>query len=147
MNGFKRIIQKINRKAKVLDVGAWGLEGENTSQYIEERFKNVVFMNIKAIPKVTLVDDFYKHKFSERFDLIVLDMPQKNNTERDWTNKGLKRVAKLLRDGGIFITFLQTEQEYQDVDASKLFDLFAIYPENRRKDIIWIALKRKQSGL
>jgi len=143
MNGFKRIIQKINRKAKVLDVGAWGLEGENTSQYLKERFSNVVFMNIKPLEGVDLVADFYKYRFSEKFDVIVLDMPQKKNREKDWTNKGFKRIVRLLNRDGIFITFLQVEQDYQDVNISELFDLFAVYPEGRRKDIIWVAFKKK----
>jgi len=145
MHGFKRIIQKIDRNAKVLDVGAWGLEGENTSQHLKERFSKVVFMNIEQIEGVTLVDDFYKCKFREKFDVIVLDMPQEDNVKKDWTNEGLKRVAELLKGNGIFITFilLREEQEYQDVNVSKLFDLFAIYPENQRKDIIWVALKKK----
>ena len=37
-NGFKRLISQLSPKSKVLDVGAGGLQGTNTTDFLIERF-------------------------------------------------------------------------------------------------------------
>ena len=86
VNGFEKLIQVIPVNSKILDVGAGGHEGANTTNYLVERFgaSNVLGINIhpekaedimNAHPHLeVLVDDFYNHAFTERFDAVVLVM-------------------------------------------------------------------------
>ena len=155
----------------MLDVGGWGLEGDNTSQYLEERFSDIIFMNNKPLDKVNLVGDFYGHKFKEKFDLIVLDLNIENNVLKDWSDEGLERVRGLLKKGGTLINYIMTTSDYGDpnetpelikrrwkefwgtediTDGSigrKLknipgYEFFIHIQEEQRSEIIWVVLKK-----
>jgi len=146
-NGFQRIIETLPSNSQVLDVGAMGLGGENTTKYLWKRFgENVTCLNKEQIGHaIDIVADFYTYDFKEKYDVVVLDMKVKDNIEKDWTFDGFCRIFNLLSSKGIFITYLITdyqELEYQDFDISKLFDIFAIFPEGRRNNIVWVAFKK-----
>ncbi len=172
MHEFKKLIQDLDPKSKVLDVGAWGLEGDNTTEYLSERFKDLVTMNVKELEGVNLVGDFYKHKFKEKFDLIVLDLNIENNILKDWSLKELKRVRGLLKKGGMLINYVMTTDQYGDpgrtpqlirkrwkkfwrtkkltneIIGERLqsipgYELFLHEQEERRSYILWVALKKK----
>lgn len=149
MSGFEKIIQKIDVNLRALDVGAWGLRGENTSQYLQDRFgKNVTCLNIEQVGhKIDIVANWYVYDFkNKRFDVIAIDLGSDNNIKKDWTNKELKRVHGLLNPRGILINYIITNRkdlEYQDVNISTWFDVLAIFPENKRENIVWIALQKK----
>lgn len=172
MTSFNRIIQRIRISAEVLDVGAWGLGGENTSYLIFNRFKNTVYMNHKQYKGVTLVGDFYTHKFKKKFDLIVLDLDIETNVTIDWSLKGLKRCRGLLKKGGILINYIMATADYgktekthelirtkwkefwgtddfeSELVGKKLrnipgYELFIHEQEKRRPEITWVALIKK----
>lgn len=113
MRGFDKLIQKISRYAEVLDVGAWGLKGENTTKPLLKRFFNVMTMNVKPLEGVDKVADFYRYNFGRRkFDLIVLDLDMQNNVGRDWTRRGLEHIYDLLSKGGVVIIYALTNRKY-----------------------------------
>ncbi len=148
MNGFQRIVKKIPENSSMIDIGGWGLGGENTSQFLQERFgKNVVFFNKEQIGhKVDIVADFYTYNFTKQYDVIVLDMNDKDNIERDWTFDNFCKIYNLLNPKGIFITYIITNYlrlEYQDIKFSELFNILAIFPEGRRDNIVWVAFRKK----
>lgn len=118
MQGFEEMIQRLEPKLKVLDVGAWGLKGENTSRYIKDKFKDVTYMNNKHYEGVTLVADFYTYKFKEKFDLIVMDTNVSLNVTKDWTPKGLKRLRGLLNKGGTLLIYMITTDEYGEKEGT-----------------------------
>lgn len=182
VNGFEKIISQIDKDSFVLDVGASGHEGENTTNYLIKRFENYFGICIQP-EKVEaykdnhpeahiIVGDFYKHKFKDKFDVVVLDLNIENNVIQDWSLEGLQNVRELLNDGGILINYVMTTDQYGDADVTpalirkrwvefwkvdKLtneaigkrlenipgFDLFAHEVEERRPYIMWVGLKKK----
>lgn len=134
-HGFQRIIKHIPKDSKVLDVGGGGLDGENTTNFLRERFEdtNITLIDIApgridaylekfAVNEVFRVmeGDFYKVNWEEKFDLIVLDLNIDNNIKQDWTSKGLNRIHGLLNPGGIVITYVMITDEYGDADTPKM---------------------------
>ena len=144
MDGFREIVKNISGDSLCLDVGAWGLGGVNTSRCLDDMFDNVIHMNIEKKEGVNLIGDFYKYKFDCKFDVIVLDLCLKQNTEIDWTQAGFNRVYDLLEKDGIVILYICGEFQYKpSLIKYDKFNLFAIYPDDRRKDIIWVALQKR----
>ena len=146
MTGFERIIRRIAPEAKVLDVGAWGLGGENTTKILQRHFGNVTCLNREQIGHaVDIVTNFYTYNFKEKFDVIVLDLDGENNAHNDWTDKQLERNFNLLNEGGILINYIQTmgRRVYDIGNISNWFNIIKFYPEDRRPDIVWVALKKK----
>ena len=132
MNGFEKIISAIDPNSSVLDVGAGGLEGANTTDYLIKRFS---VENVKGIcilpekveaykerfPEMDLrVGDFYKtDSFKENsLDLLVLDLNIENNVIRDWSLEGLERCRGFLKKGGILINYVITTDQYGDVNET-----------------------------
>jgi len=115
---------------KVLDVGGGGLDGENTSVMLLERYgiENVTFINRKPEsvvqfmaehPKAKMViGDYYTHQFPELYDLVVLDLNIENNL-KDWEN-GHARARELLSPGGSIITYVMTTTDYGDPETPAL---------------------------
>lgn len=175
-DAFEKIINKIPKTASVLDVGAWGHEGVNTSISLRKRFNDVTGINTKYNDAVDIVADFYEYTLTKRFDLIVLDLNIDNNVKRDWTDEGLKRIHEMLSRNGVVVIYIETDLNYgNEVPGireklikhkkdfwglgesqeftkerikkglgkyKKMYNVFAIEPEQRRIDIIWIALKK-----
>lgn len=115
----------------MLDVGAGGLEGENTSQYLLDHFgvKNVtgICRNTAQVelyqaqraerqePKANIIiGDFYTHQFNQQFDLVVLDLNIESNVEIDWTPTGLEAMRSYLKPGGILINYVMLTEWYGD---------------------------------
>jgi len=131
---FEKLISKFPTEFSVLDIGAGGLEGENTSNALVDRFPDYLGMNsgqdhpvpynlIRPNAKV-IESDFYTHEFNKGFDLIVLDLNIVNNVKQDWEGDGIRhKVYNLLNDGGHVICYIMTTTEYGDaLDRQMLKD-------------------------
>lgn len=128
METFEKIISKFDKSIKVLDVGCFGHEGENTSTFLGRHFSHIKGFNInkkvlalqEANPNYEFViDNFYDYKFAdEKFDLIVGDLTIELNLLNDWCNKGLERYWNLLKDNGYLINFIMTTTEYGDPEVT-----------------------------
>jgi len=170
--GFIELIRDIPTNVKVLDVGAWGLTGENTTTELVAHFEDVLTINIKKLDGVKVVADFYKTYFDEKLDLIVLDLNIDNNVSQDWTRKGLDRVHDLLAPDGFLIIYILTKEGYTEEEPTKsmindnlknfwkscpvtvdaignklrefkdICNLVAIQPCDRRDNIAWVKLQR-----
>ena len=128
VNGFEKLIQAIPRGSVVLDVGAGGLEGFNTTDFLIARFgvKNVKGICIRPekveaykgrFPEMDLiVGDFYKesHYKEKSFDLVVLDLNIDNNIIKDWSLEGLAQTRDLIKEGGMLINYVMTTDQYGD---------------------------------
>jgi hypothetical protein len=175
METFDKLIRTLPKELKVLDVGVAGHEGENTSCFLVKYFSDVTGITIRSEKEVAwdaypvIRDDFYKHKFKEKFDLIVLDLNIDNNIGRDWTTEGLGRISKLLNPNGYLINYVMMTDNYGDPETpalirkhakkwwgeltdeavrSKLstldiWRLISCERESRRPEILWILLQRK----
>lgn len=126
---FDNLIQVLPTDSKVLDVGASGLEGENTTNALVARFPDYTGICIRPEkveaykylhPDVNLiVGDFYARDIpDETYDLVVLDLNIENNLLKDWTDEGVKRIHKMLKPGGYLINYVMTTTEYGDPDAT-----------------------------
>jgi len=170
--GFIELIRDIPTTASVIDVGAYGLQGENTTTELVAHFEDVLTTNIKKIEGVKLVADFYKTYFDKKFDLIVLDLNIDNNVSQDWTRSGLDRIHDLLAPDGYVIIYVLTRDGYTEEEPTKtmiaenlnqfwksnpvtidaignklrefkdIFRLVAIQPDDRRDNIAWVKLQR-----
>lgn len=137
-NGFPRLIKQLPKTFTVLDVGAGGLQGENTTNYLIEHFdaKNILgvcradvetqrFIATREANKMFTIpiisDDFYQIKFDGQFDLVVLDMNIGNNLEKDWSDEGLERMRSLVKDGGYLINYIMTTDQYGDPEKTPEF--------------------------
>jgi len=170
MIGFKQLLKDIPIDARILDVGAWGVYGENTSTHLKY-FEDVVYMNTKPLAGVTLVQDFYDWTPDGKFDLIVLDLNIENNISRDWTREGMGRVYRMLNEGGSLILYVLTKDGYTEeeptktqldekfkeywksspvtIDAigdrvweMKFWELYGIQPDDHRNNIAWVRLTK-----
>lgn len=136
-SGFQRIIKSLPKTFVVLDVGAGGLEGKNTSQFILEHFDPKNYLGVCREKKQVdlyhaqraerkesrvniIVDDFYSHDFSDHglFDLVVLDLNIESNIQQDWTEQGLKNMLKLVKPGGYLINYIMTTDQYGNPDET-----------------------------
>lgn len=130
MTAFEKLINWMPKSFDVLDVGAAGLEGENTTDTLVKRFKGYtgicirpekVAAYLQLHPELTgklLCDDFYSHPFNRHsFDLVVLDMNIDNNMARDWTDEGLARAWELLKPGGYLINYVMMTDQYGDPET------------------------------
>lgn len=125
METFEKIISTMPKNFKVLDVGCYGHEGVNTSQFLAKHFDKVTGVAIAekvkqfCAPNYEFIqDNFYDRKFTELYDLIVLDLTIELNLLNDWSNKGLERVHKLLKPGGYLINFVMATTEYGDPEVT-----------------------------
>jgi len=148
MNGFEKIINKINPESKVLDAGGWGLEGVNTTQLLIDRFgeDNVITLNKDPIDgkKIDIIAEWYSYKPEKKYDVVVVDVDLDDNVKITWTTEEFHRMFNLfLKERGILILYIRTTRntDYQDVNF-KEWDIFGIFPEGRRLDIVWVAFQK-----
>lgn len=129
-SGFQKLIQMLPRELSVLDVGAGGLEGENTSEFLLERFKDYTGICIKP-DRVELynaqrkergkeeaniiVGDFYTHDFGRVFDVVVLDLNIERNLS-DWESR-FDIAKRYVKHGGCIITYFMMDDTYTDVES------------------------------
>ena len=117
--GFDNAVKDLYKIPKVLDVGAGGLDGHNTTKSLHKYFgyANVTCMQIKEAvardyvskyPSTIMKEqDFYEYDFKdEKFDLIVLDLNIDNNINRDWQGDGLKKAHSILNPKGIVVCYI-----------------------------------------
>ena len=128
VNGFEKLILAVPKNSVVLDVGAGGLEGFNTTDFLIERFgvENVKGICIQPekvaaykdrFPEMDLVvGDFYErsHYKQKSFDLVVLDLNVKNNIIKDWSLEGLERMRGFIKQDGMLINYVMTTDQYGD---------------------------------
>lgn len=120
MEPIEEYISQIPKDASVLDVGCFGHEGENTSQFLAKHFNHVtgVAISRKIEPYIpanytVIFDNFYDYRF-DPFDLVVLDLHIEGNLINDWCEKGLERMKKLVKPGGYLINYVMTSTDYGD---------------------------------
>lgn len=126
---FKNLLQK-TQQTEVLDVGGGGLEGENTSNHLIERFgvENVTLINTK-IDSVKLfmeknpdanmlIGNYLTFNFLHKYDIVVLDLNIEQNL-KDWENNH-ERAWNLLKPGGSIITYVMTTTDYGDPETKDL---------------------------
>lgn len=126
---FQRLISQLPKDFRVLDVGAGGLHGENTTDFLAERFEKLtgVCLSEKEVavyhaqraekglrPVEIVIGDYYETEFKEKFDLIVADLTIELNLMRDWSDEGLARVRGMLKDEGYLIQYVMTTDQYGD---------------------------------
>lgn len=127
---FKDLISAIDPAAKVLDVGAGGLSGENTSYDLIERFPNYTGICLphkesdafkgNFPDKRIIQEDFYTHRFDgEKFDVIVLDLNIENNL-KDWSDEGLAKMRELISERGFLISYVMTTDQYGNAETTEL---------------------------
>jgi len=176
---FERLIESLPEDLRVLEVGINGHDGENTSHFLAKRFDNIVGLNIRPekieewkeqYPDIVYeCADYYEWEPNEKFELIVLDLNIENNL-KDWSDKELDRVHKMLERGGCLINYIMTTTEYgnpgetpqlidkhskkwwksfknEDIEKKlnslKGFEWVACETEIRRDYITWVLLKKK----
>jgi SAM-dependent methyltransferase len=133
MKTFEKLINWMPKEFSVLDVGCGGLLGENTSSFLATHFKKVLgicwrpetnedLRSFKTIfPNVEILhEDFFRKKFDQQFDLVVLDMNIESNLDHNWTNEGLRDLKKLVKPGGYLINYVMMTTEYGDAETSQL---------------------------
>lgn|SRR3990167_853951 len=127
-DSFENLIEHFPKTLQVLDVGCYGHEGANTSQFLAKHFEKVtgIAINQSAVDQAAsnyevIHDNFYTHNF-QLFDLVVLDLDIENNLLRDWTDKGLNRMKTIVKPGGYLINYVMMTREYGDPDTPDLID-------------------------
>lgn len=120
IDAFEKVMSQIPNKGKVLDVGAAGLEGDNTTDYLVANFPDYTGICIRPEkveaynnPNI-IVGDFYKTQFDTKFDVIVLDLNIDNNIGKDWTDEGLQRMHEILNPDGYLVNYVMLTTEYGD---------------------------------
>lgn len=139
ISGFQRLISWMPRGFSVLDVGAGGLLGENTTDYLLDRFGVKNYLGVcseehqvgvyqarrneakKPYAKIR-VEDFYGIKFwqnlnKKKFDLVVLDLNIENNL-KNWTEGGLAQMKDYVKPGGYLINYIMMTDKYGDEDKT-----------------------------
>lgn len=142
---FADLIKDLDPTLSVLDVGAGGQGGLNTSDALVHHFKDYTGINpdvygirpwILKHPGVRIIpEDFYTYDFQRKFDLIVLDLGAEQN-QKDWTEGLIEGYAKtLLKPRGSIIT-------YVNFDEFKSYELKDVLHEVRREEMVWVRLQR-----
>lgn len=125
MTAVETIISILPKDFRVLDVGALGLLGENTTQFLVDHFGEKNVIGICTRPEQPepflqqhpdfqfIIDDFYVHNFEEKFDLLSLDLNIEKNLE-DWSSEGLEKLKQYIKPGGYLLNYIMTTTEYGD---------------------------------
>lgn len=125
MTAVEKIISILPKNFQVLDVGALGLMGENTTQFLVDYFgaKNVLGICLKPeqpewfLEKYPdfpfVIGDVYATNFANKFDLVVTDFGVEKNLE-EWSLEGLERIKTLIQPGGYLLNYVMTTTEYGD---------------------------------
>jgi hypothetical protein len=121
---FEKLIEYVHAESLVLDVGYGGLDGENTTNYLRARFKNLWGLNknaehVLAYRKLTGATDpvvlgIYPNDMSSiarHWDLIVLDQNIDGNLDF-WSEQGLKMALSVVERKGYLITYVMLTDEY-----------------------------------
>lgn len=128
-SGFGKLIRFMSPHQSVLDIGAAGLDGENTTDMLFEHFDEVTGVNIredavaeyrKAYPeRDIIVGDYYTLDLQawKDIDVLVLDLTIEKNLQ-EWSLEGLARASKFLDVGGTLISYVMMTTEYGDEDTS-----------------------------
>lgn len=127
MNAFEKIISIIPKDLSVLDVGAGGLHGENTSDALLAHFKDYtgictekqeveVYQAMREEKKLSraniIFGDFLTTDFGRYFDVIVHDLNVEANME-SWEDH-FEKVLLRMRPDGYLVTYVMTTTEYGD---------------------------------
>lgn len=107
----------------VLDVGACGLAGENTTNMLFAHFDEVLGINTKEVHVIeyreqyperdVLVQDYYTMDPTSfgQFNVVVLDLTIELNL-KDWSDDGLAYAKQFVEPGGTLINYVMMTQEY-----------------------------------
>lgn len=165
LTAFERLIANIPETASVMDVGYGGLDGENTTKFLRNHFKEVWGLSKDAVATA----EYKKRTGSEdlvilglypqdmpggkKWDLLVLDPNIESNLEF-WSDEGIRQAWNFVKEGGHIITYIMTTDEYGDEETQKLLKdhrakwwkdrlMPPIYEiEERRPEITWVLLER-----
>lgn len=128
MDNFEILLKTIilTPGSTILDIGAGGVAGENTSEYLYKLFSDSFQIYANHIgespsntwcrdhPKVQqIIADCYIHNFGKKFDLIVQDMPLLFNIS-DWEDLDHINVQiyNMLNSGGYYINYIMKDKNY-----------------------------------
>lgn len=122
MKGFEKLIEFIPQDSRVLDIGCGGLSGENTTNYLIKRFKDITGICRRseeaqkyadAHPDIPFIfNEFNKVSRKPFHDLVVYDLNIENNI-LSW-EAGFKDMLSYLKPEGYLITYVMTTTEYGD---------------------------------
>ncbi len=126
METIEKFISILTKDSRVLDVGCYGHEGVNTSQYLASYFDHVTGVAISTkvkqylAPNYELIqDNFYDHDFeNKQYDLVIMDMPIEGNLLNDWNEKQLEKMQKLVAPGGFLVNYVMMTDQYGDPDIT-----------------------------
>lgn len=125
---FERLIEHVPQDSVVLDVGAGGCEGENTSNYLVRRFKKYTGVNIKHSSDIDrwvmnnpdvemLFQDFFA--LERKCDFLVFDATIEKQLEQ-WSQTGLSGLGRFINSGGYLAMYIMTDPNYGDENIHKL---------------------------
>ena len=134
LNGFEKLISNLPKDSTVLDIGSGGLEGENTTRFLLDRFeaKNIVgicnnqkgvdlflaqLKEAKADAPVILLEDYNEYQTDRQYDIVVHDLNIENSLQL-WSEEGLERAFSFVKDGGLLITYVMMTDQYGDPDET-----------------------------
>lgn len=122
VKGFEKLIQFVPQEARVLDIGCGGLSGENTTNYLVKRFKDITGICRRseeaqkyadAHPDIPFIfNEFNKVSHKPFYDLVVYDLNIENNI-LSW-EADFKDILNYLKPNGYLITYVMTTTEYGD---------------------------------
>lgn len=124
---MEELIENLPEYLSVLDIGAGGLYGVNTTDVLIKHFADYTGIcktevnsylaqcEEKGLGKPNIIiGDYYQHNFGRQFDLVVHDLDIGNNI-KDWENE-FGDIP--LKDKGYLITYIMMTTEYGNKDTS-----------------------------
>lgn len=166
---FKRLLDTLPDNLSVLDIGYGGLDGENTTEFLRAKYKDITGVNnntpyVERYREVFGGDDPVRNQdywdgVEGQWDLVVSDLNIEGNL-RTWSKEGLKYALRNVRRGGYFVTYIMGTDDYGDdnskkllkkhrkewwgkVDLDNLPHLTVLFKEQeeRRPEITWVLFK------
>lgn len=118
---FSNLIKGLPTNIEVLDVGGWGLEGENTSLALVKHFSfdnvtclnkqhEVIYEYSRRYPNQTFIEtEFFEYKFDKQYDLVVFDTNCEGEMQM-WEDMDV--IGDLLKPNGYLIGYVLLTDEY-----------------------------------
>lgn len=148
---IERLIQNIPQDAEILDIGYGGLDGENTTNYLRERFRSVegickdqngvdryrAMYPESSNDKVTV--GFYPNDMptDRKWDLLVHDTNIEGNLAF-WSPEGQEKAWSYVKDGGGILTYMMLTDFYgDDVAQAAIKEHRMRYWQNCLPHIVW----------
>lgn len=154
LSGIEKIIAGLPSSLTVLDVGGFGLDGENTSLALAERFtqhrytcmntdaRSILACKERFMQCKTLEERFFDYEFQENYGVVVIDMWRGQNQEF-WDDDQLLDPYIPVEMGGYVIAYVMHPKNFLFVNRyEESYKLVAIEQEQRRPEIHWVCLQK-----